>query len=104
MSATRIQPSRLMEQVETIARLNALSNLDWTVEADALDVDEWEGCANDTDHGLGTCYFDRGGNGMCPEGTCYFDRGGNGMCPDCAVNYLTRHLLAGDYISVDVTR
>jgi hypothetical protein len=89
MSATRIQPSRLMEQVETIARLNALSNLDWTVEADALDVDEWEGCANDTDHGLGTCYF---------------DRGGNGMCPDCAVNYLTRHLLAGDYISVDVTR
>lgn len=89
MSGTQTHPSRLMEQYETVARLNALSNLDWTVEAEALDVDEHEGCANDTDHG---------------PGTCYFGHQSEGVCPDCAVRYLSGHLLVGDYISVDVTR
>lgn len=85
---TSTPQQRADEQWDTVKRLNALSNHHHTVEADALDVDETQGCANDTDHGLGTCY------------SVHMD----GLCPSCAVQFLTQHLSDGDYVSIDVTR
>jgi len=79
---------RADEQWETVTRLNALSNHHWTVDAGPLDVDETQGCANDTAHGLGTVHNE------------HMD----GLCPDCAIGYLTQNLVLDSYISVDVTR
>lgn len=89
MAQQVITQDRYAEQAETVKRLNALASPDWTVDADGLDVEEHEGCANDTAHGLGTCY-------MVPDV--------DGVCPNCAIEYLTQNLFAGSYISVDVTR
>ncbi|MGH7743402.1 MAG: hypothetical protein ACREQ5_01075 [Candidatus Dormibacteria bacterium] len=85
--------ARRDEQVETVKRLNALSSLDWTVDADALTrvggIPEvaTDMCANDSDHGLATCYW-------ADEE--------DGLCPDCAVRILIAVLVVGSYISVDV--
>lgn len=89
MTQVATTTDRRDEQTETIKRLNALTSLDWTVDADGLAVEEYQGCANDTDHGLGTCY-------AAPDV--------DGLCPNCMISYLTQNLVAGSYIAVDVTR
>lgn len=77
----------LTEQTETVNRLNALTSLDWTIDADAIPTYSAQLCANDSDHGPGTCWS--------PDM--------DGLCPSCAIQYLTQNLVAGSYISVDVT-
>lgn len=87
--------ARRSEQDETVKRLNALSNNDWTVDADALTqvggFPEFatDACAHDSDHGLATCYFPGAEDGLCPS---------------CSVETLTASLVVGSYISVDVLR
>lgn len=74
-------------QDDTIARLNALTTPEWRVDAAGLPTEATEACANDSDHGPGTCYLP----------------GADGLCPDCAVTYLGRWvLLAGAHVAVDV--
>jgi hypothetical protein len=79
---------RADEQWDTILELNALSNAHWTVDAGDLDVNETQLCATDSDHGLGICHNE------------HMD----GLCRSCAVAYVTQNLVAGAYISIDVTR
>jgi hypothetical protein len=78
------------EQTETVKRLNALTSLDWTVDAGAIPTYSQQVCLYGLDgsHGRGTVFF--------PD----FDGG----CPNCATDHLSRFLTAGDYVSVDVTR
>lgn len=90
---------RHQEQQETVKRLNALTSLNWTVDAGDLDVDEHQGCANDSDHGLGTCYIR-----LMPREREVDAPDFEGVCPDCGIEYLTRELLVGDFACVDVTR
>lgn len=95
---TSTMQERTEEQAETVRRLEILSNGRWTVDAGALDVDEHQGCANDTDHGLGTCYvrpIRRSADVDMPDL--------DGVCPNCALNYLASELRDGDWVCVDVT-
>jgi len=74
------------EQAATVARLNALTTHDWTVDAGPLPTIATEKCANDSAHGWGTCY--------APDL--------DGVCPDCAINYLRWVLVAGAHVALDV--
>ncbi len=74
-------------QADTIARLDSLSTVDWTVDAGALNTEATEVCANDSAHGPGTCYT----------------LDADGLCPDCVEDYLRTWVLeAGVFVSVDV--
>lgn len=87
------------EQAETVKRFSTLTNCDWTVDAGPLDVDEHDMCANDSDHGRGTCYIR-----LMPRDRQADAPDLEGVCPDCGIEYLTREFLAGDYACVEVTR
>lgn len=74
------------EQAETVARINALTTHDWTVDAGPLPLPATKLCVNDTGHGWGTCY--------APDL--------DGACPDCAEQYLRWVLVAGAHVAIDV--
>lgn len=94
MTQQPITDDRYAEQAETIKRLNALTSLDWTVDADALPGEvATDLCA----HGDG-CDF-CGGDGRA---TCYFPDAEDGLCPSEAIRVITAGLVAGSYVSVDV--
>jgi hypothetical protein len=85
--------TRFAERAETITRLNALTGLDWTVDADYLP------CQIATDLcAYGDGCQDCGGN---ERGTCYFPDA-DGLCPNGAIRLLTATLVVGSYVSVDV--
>lgn len=85
---------RFAERAETIKRLNALTSLDWTVDADYLPGQiATDLCA----HGDG-CDF-CGGDGLA---TCYFPDAEDGLCPSEAIRLISAGLVAGSYVSVDV--
>jgi hypothetical protein len=82
------------EQNDTIERLNALTSLDWTVEAEALPGETaTDMCAHGD--GCGFC----GGHGRA---TCYFPDAEDGLCPSEAIRVITAGLVDGSYVSVDV--
>lgn len=85
-------------QDETVARLNALSGPDWTVDAGPIPTEATELCSEDTAHGPGTCYshYHRRDE---PD-----SRDLNGACPDCAERYLRSALQTGSRIAIDVAQ
>lgn len=79
---------------ETIDRLNDLTSVDWIVNAEPAtrltdDQPLWTyaRCANDSDHGRGSCAV---------EDTEDL------LCPDCAVDYVRQQLVADAQINVEV--
>jgi hypothetical protein len=85
-------------QRETVKRYSALSNTRWTIDVGELDVAEHAMCAEDTAHGLGTCYIK-----VTPRERDVNTPDLDGVCPDCGIGYLTKELRDGDYACVEVT-
>lgn len=83
-------------QQTTITVLNALGtpSNEYTVDAGALDTVAHTPCENDTAHGPATCHFVvwDGLERVCAD-----------QCPQCTEDYIKKTLLAGDYLSVDVS-
>lgn len=80
------------DRQETIDRLDALTTLDWIVNAEpmvainGIPVFTWTRCTNDWDHGGGTV--------LIP--------GQDLLCPDCAERILRAELLTDTRIDVEV--
>lgn len=80
------------DQQNTIDSLNALSGLDWVVNAEALvapngtQVRTYARCFDDTAHGLGTVSIP----------------GHNLLCPDCAVNVVRGELVENARVEIAV--
>ena len=84
--------ARLADLETTLDRLNALSNLDWVVNAEALELDgqivtSFRTCAQDGAHSRGTVAI-AGHDDL--------------ICPDCAEKLIRSELAADARIDADV--